>query len=122
VLVVTDLSPHDSIAIPYAFSMLQHGGTACFLSVARSGEDCASKEEQLRALIPAEAFERGFHVTTEVVMNGDPAEAICDAAKRLNVDVICLGARDFSTIPTTRVGTTALAVLVRSTCPVLVVP
>jgi nucleotide-binding universal stress UspA family protein len=122
VLVLTDLSPHDSVAIPYAFSMLQRGGTACFLHVAGSGEDRSAKLEQLRALIPPEAVGRGFRVQTEVVTSEDAAEAICEAARRLDVDLICLGARDFSASPITPVGATALAVLARSSCPVLVVP
>jgi nucleotide-binding universal stress UspA family protein len=122
VLVVTDLSPHDSVAIPYAFSMLQRGGTACFLHVARPGEDRSSKLEQLRSLIPPDAQGQGFHVESEVVMHGDPAEAICEASHRLDTDLICLGVHDFSAGLTTPVGPTALAVLARTSRPVLLIP
>lgn len=121
VLVATDLSTHDGSAIPYAFSALQSGGTVWLLHVTLASENQATKLEQLRRLIPTEAIEQGFKVEVEVVADVDPAKAICDAAERLDVDLICIGSR----APCKRaagIGDTTLAVLSRSTRPVLIVP
>jgi nucleotide-binding universal stress UspA family protein len=122
VLVTTDLSTHDSVAIPYAFSMLQRGGTASFLHVVRPGEAPEVKLEQLRALIPGDALAHGFQVNAEVVAAEDVATAICEARRRLDADLICIGARDFSKNPAARLGSTTRDVIARSSCPVLVVP
>jgi nucleotide-binding universal stress UspA family protein len=121
VLVVTDLSPHDSVAVPYAFSMLAHGGTASFLHIVKQGADVEPKLRQLQALIPTDAPAAGFQVTTEVVAHDNPAAAISDAAHRHQADLICIGAHDFATGPANHLGTTTLAVLTHSACPVLVV-
>jgi nucleotide-binding universal stress UspA family protein len=121
ILVATGLSSHDGSAVPYAFSTLQPGGTAWLLHVAQPSEIAALQLPRLREMIPAEAIERGFKVQTEVVSDADVAKAICDAAERLDVDLICIGSRG----PCKRIdalGDTTLAVLARSTRPVLIVP
>jgi nucleotide-binding universal stress UspA family protein len=121
VLVATDLAPHGTGAIPHAFAPLQPGGTAWLFHVVINEEEKAAKSEQLRTLIPSDALEHGFKVQTEVVTDVDPVKAICDAAERLDVDLICIGSR----APCKRVnalGLTTLGVLTHSTRPVLVVP
>lgn len=121
VLVATDLSTHGSSAIPYAFSALQSGGSAWLLLVTLASENQAAKLEQLRRLIPTEAIEQGFKVEVEVVADVDPAKAICDAAERLDVDLICIGSRG-PCKGAAALGDTTLAVLTRSSRPVLIVP
>ncbi|MDR3402285.1 MAG: universal stress protein [Chthoniobacter sp.] len=121
VLVATDLSTHDGSAILYAFSALQLGGTVWLLHVAGASDNQAAKLAELRQLIPAEAVAQGFKVEVEVVTDTDPAKAICDAADRLDVDLLCIGSRG-PCKRTAALGDTTLAVLTRSTRPVLVVP
>lgn len=121
VLVATDLAPHGAAAIPHAFSSLQAGGTVHLLHVAMNDEDKAARSKQLHDLIPADAAQHGFKVDAEVVTGLDPVKAICDAAERLDVDLVCVGSRG----PCKHVdslGLTTLGVLTRSTRPVLVVP
>ncbi len=122
VLVATDLSSHGGSAIPHAFSMLQLGGTAWLLHVAKPGEAPEPQLARLRKLIPTEAEQQGFHVKAEVVANHDVAAAICDAAQRLDADVICLGSRGPVKRAAAALGSTTHAVIARSTRPVLVVP
>lgn len=121
VLVATDLSTHGSWAIPHAFSMLQSGGTAWLLHVAKPGEDREAQLARLRELIPTDAVEQGFRVKVDVVTGSDVAAAICDSAQRLDADVICLGARAPANHSLANLTTTAHAVIARSTRPVLVV-
>ncbi|MEI9892526.1 MAG: universal stress protein [Chthoniobacter sp.] len=121
VLVASDLSTHDGQAILHAFSALQPGGMVWLLHVAWGSANHAAKLEQLRRLIPTEAMAQGFKVEAEVVADVDPAKAICEAADRLDVDLICIGSRGPCKRPTA-LGDTTLAVLTRSTRPVLIVP
>jgi nucleotide-binding universal stress UspA family protein len=121
VLVATDLAPHGAAAIPHAFSSLQHGGTVHLLHVAMNADKEAAQLSQLRELIPDDALQHGFKVEAEVVTGVDPVQAICDAAERLDVDLVCVGSRG----PCKNVdalGLTTLGVLTRSRRPVLVVP
>jgi nucleotide-binding universal stress UspA family protein len=121
ILVATGLSTHDGSAVPYAFSMLQPGGTAWLLHVAPPSEIAALQTDRLRDMIPAEAVEQGFKVQAEVISDHDVAKAICETADRLDVDLICLGSRG-PCKRTAALGDTTLAVLARSTRPVLIVP
>jgi nucleotide-binding universal stress UspA family protein len=120
VLVATDLSTHGSNAIPYAFSMLQLGGTVWLLHVAKPGEALEPQRGLLKELIPADAEEQGFQVKTEVIASADASAAICSAAQRVDADVICIGARGPQ--KHLALGSTAHAVISQSTRPVLVVP
>jgi nucleotide-binding universal stress UspA family protein len=121
VLVATDLAPHGASVIPYAFSSLQAGGTACLLHVAISRDEMGDRLKQLGDLIPNDATQHGFKVETEVVVDADPVKAICAAAERLDVDFICIGSRA-PCKRTASLSLTTLGVLAHSTRPVLVVP
>lgn len=121
ILVATGLSTHDGSAVPYAFSMLQPGGTVWLLHVAQPSEVAALQLPRLRELIPTDAIEQGFKVQTEIVSDVNVASAICEAADRFDVDLICIGSRGpFKR--TAAIGDTTLALLTRSTRPVLIVP
>jgi nucleotide-binding universal stress UspA family protein len=121
ILVATGLSTHHGSAVPYAFSMLQPGGTAWLLHVAPPGEASAGQITRLHEMIPTEAIEQGFKVRTEVIHDTDVAKAICETADRLDVDVVCIGSHG-PCKRTAALGDTTLAVLTRSTRPVLIVP
>jgi nucleotide-binding universal stress UspA family protein len=121
ILAPTDLTPHSGAAIPHAFSSLQPGGTVRLLHVTINEDDAPARRRQLQELIPAEAIQRGFRVETEVIVDVDPVKAICAAAERLNVDLVCMGSRAPSTSKAL-LGATTLGVLTHSKRPVLVVP
>lgn len=121
ILVATGLSTHGGSAVPYAFSMLQPGGTVWLLHVAQPSEVAALQLPRLRELIPTDAIEQGFKVQTEIVSDANVASAICEAADRFDVDLICIGSRGpFKR--TAAIGDTTLALLTHSTRPVLIVP
>lgn len=100
---------------------------------------------RLRALIPCGAEKRGVasevavvepskpkglpHVgmyygimgEAHVIEDTDPARAICQAAERLDADVICLGSHGRSGVSAALMGSVAQAVMAQSRRPVLVV-
>jgi nucleotide-binding universal stress UspA family protein len=122
VLVATDLSTHGSRAIPQAFSMLQLGGAAWLLHVAKPGQALEPLRTRLQELIPTEALAQGFQVKTEVIAGDDIAATICDVAQRFDADLICIGSHGPVKRPAAALGSVAHAVIARSTRPVLIVP
>jgi len=168
VLVATDFSELGDRAVPYACGLLREGGTVFLLHVAQpkakpgpltmnlgsKADEALEKEHttrlreassRLRALVPAEAAERGVATKVAVVEprgpNGaphraafydilgeahvlessDPAKAICQAAERLGADVICIGSHGRSGLSAMLTGSTTQAVIAQSRRPVLVV-
>jgi nucleotide-binding universal stress UspA family protein len=118
VIVATDLSPHGGTAIPYAFSMMQLGGTAWLLHVAKSQEGHEEQLRRLQELIPTEPEQLGFKVGVRVVVGEDVAATICEVADQFQADLICVGSRG----PDGKAGAVAHAVINRSRHPVLIVP
>jgi len=121
VIVATDLSPHGSAAIPYAFSMLQLGGKAWLFHVARRGEDHGPQVARLKELIPVDTERQGFQVEPLVVDGDDVAETICATARRVGADLICMGSHGPMKHPKV-IESVARSVVAHSTCPVLIVP
>jgi len=143
VLVATDFSEIGNRAVPYAFSLVPKGGTVFLVHTTPSmpvpgllalnvtGKMKASRAEhatrlretsaQLQALIPRAAAERGVASEVKVIENADPAKAICQAARRLGAEVICLGSHGRSGLSATLLGSVAQAVMAQCRRPVLVV-
>lgn len=134
VLVTTDFSKLGNRAIPFAYSTLRRGGQVWILHVAkatgRSGEKSPTTKPserndqlsaQLHALIPAETEARGINSRVEVVEHSDVASAICQAAERLEADLICMSSQGRSGLAKTLLGSVTQAVMARSPRPVLVV-
>jgi nucleotide-binding universal stress UspA family protein len=127
VLVATDLSESSSWAVSFAYALLgRRGGDVHLLHVAQGeggGEEGAAAEAALagrvRALAPAAAQREGI-VTHVEIGRGGVVGAICAAAERLGVDVVCLGSRGESPIRGL-LGSTVAGVLRESARPVLVV-
>jgi nucleotide-binding universal stress UspA family protein len=115
VIVATDLSPHGGRAIPYAFPMMQRGGTAWLLHVAKNEEQREEQLKRLEELIPAEVEQMGFKAAARVVVGEDVAATICEVADRFDADLICVGSDG-------KAGTVARSVIDHSRRPVLVVP
>lgn len=141
VLVATDFSENGNRAIEYACSLLPDGGALHLVHVMTPArvapaqallgptkEEAAeqrrvglSLDQKLRELVPRSAARLDISVATHVV-TGDVAEEICGLARRLAVDVVCVGTQGRSGVAAIVLGSVARAVLTASPKPVLVVP
>jgi len=139
VLAPTDLSGVGNAAIPYAYALLRGTGGVvelCFVSdhalptpsyafephSVLSAAERAGLEQQLRALVPADAGPLGITTHVSIIDGGRPAEEIVTAAERLNVDAINLGSHGRSGVSRALLGSVAEAVVRHARRPVLVVP
>jgi nucleotide-binding universal stress UspA family protein len=139
VLAATDLSPIGNRAVPYAYTMLAHGGVVelCYVHERRlpspayvSGDsegkltdiERARLEAELRALIPTDARERGITTHVTVIDGGRAASAILQAAERLVADAVVLGSHGQSGAIQALLGSVSRAVVESSRRPVVVIP
>ncbi len=137
VLIAFDLSEMSRAAILPAYGLLLGGGRAEVCYVHERGpanaldglpakpplteDERATIDSRLRAAVPYEAAEHGVVTHTSVLEGLTAAEAILQAAERLDVDVIALGSRGRSGLARTLLGSVAEEVARRSTRPVLTV-
>jgi len=139
VLAPTDLSEVGNAAVPYAYALLRGTGGVvelCFVNdhalprpsyafephSVLSAADRAGLEQQLRALVPADAGPLGITTHVTIIDGGRPAEEIVAAAERLNVDTINLGSHGRSGVSRALLGSVAEAVVRHARRPVMVVP
>jgi nucleotide-binding universal stress UspA family protein len=139
VLAPTDLSPSGNRAVPYAYTMLTHGGVVelCYVHerrlpspayVSEEGEgkltdiERARLEAALRALIPSDARERGITTHVTVIDGGRAASAILQAAERLVADAVVLGSHGQGGALQALLGSVSRAVVEGSRRPVVVIP
>ena len=137
VLVASDLSEESRDAVLPAYGLLAGGGRVelCYvhergagngiadLPVRRelSDDERASIEARLRAEIPGEATEHGIATHVSVLEGRFAAEAILQAAKRLDVDAIALGSHGRRGLGRAMLGSVAEEVARRAARPVLIV-
>jgi nucleotide-binding universal stress UspA family protein len=142
VLAAADLGASHGFAAPYAYSIVNHGGTVRLVHVVepfrltnpligRYYQDLPTRKEhaqqvaesgaRLRALAPAEARARGIKTEVEVLEELDEARAICAAAERFNADVVCIGSHTRPGFTAKIMGSVALGVLTQCRRPVLIV-
>jgi nucleotide-binding universal stress UspA family protein len=142
VLAPTDLSDLGSSAVRHAYGLLPAGGTVFLLHVLplpagapvlgtghalpepTSAKERADREQltaELRTLIPPEAPLRGITTRIELVTGRKVSEAICQAAERLDCDVICLATHGHSGITRALAGSVAQEVLMNGTRPMFIV-
>ncbi len=142
VLAPTDLSELGSSAVRYAYALTPAGGTVHLLHVlappegappAGSGyvlpepatpQELADRERltaELRALIPPEASMRGITTRIDLVSGRKVSEAICQAAERLDCDVICLATHGHSGLTRVLAGSVTQETLLHGTRPVFIV-
>jgi len=139
VLIPCDLSDTSLGGILPAYALLLGGGRAELLYVhsretvtsAESGllprpplseDERATIEARLRAAAPPAAAEYGIATHASVAEGDATAEAILQAAERLDVDVIAIGSHGRSGLKRAVLGSVAEEVARRSTRPVLIVP
>ncbi len=140
VLVSTDFSAIGNRAIAHACSILAPGGLVILTHVIDSPglvyerdwadrgsrsvpgtEEEGAAKRRLDALIPPDAAARGIAFRTEVLFGLKVADAICQAAERHGVDVICIGSHGRSGAARLLLGSVAREVIDRSRKPVFLV-
>ena len=137
-LVATDFSDLANSAIPLAYATLHPGATVHLLHVLASErprvdpydvfqpasdavttEAAAAARSRLSQLIPPDANGTGIVTQLHVIDAPDAWQAICQAAERLGVDLVCLGTHGRTGIARAALGSVATNVLTHSRRPLL---
>jgi nucleotide-binding universal stress UspA family protein len=137
-LAATDFSDVGNGALPLAYAALNPGGTVHLLHVVESSrphvdpyhvfdpaldpvtsEAAAAARVRLNQLAPADASAKGISTEVHVLVATDAWEAICKAAERLDVDLICLGTHGRTGVARAALGSVAAHVLSNSRRPLL---
>ncbi|HVZ72880.1 MAG TPA: universal stress protein [Polyangia bacterium] len=139
VLAATDRSPLGNAGVAHAYSLLRGTGGVvelCYVNehvlpspayayerpqAALTEVDRALLEGELRALVPPEAESLGIATHVSVVDGGSAAEALVQAAERLDVDVVCLASHGRGGVGRAFLGSVAQDVVRRARRPVFVV-
>ena len=135
VLVPIDFAVPSEQAIAHAYASVRSGGEVHLLHVTtrndrdgtapRGGGNGDSVDRELSArlesLIPALAESREITTRREVRRHYVPASAICQAANRIDADLICMGSRGRSRLKETLFGSVSQDVMTRSDRAVFVV-
>ena len=135
VLVPIDFTVPSEQAIAHAYASVRSGGDVHLLHVTArndrnatvprgSGNGHSVDRElsaRLGALIPTSAESREIRTRREVLKHYEPAVAICQAANRIDADLICMGSRGRSRLKETLFGSVSQDVMTRSGRAVLVV-
>jgi len=139
VLVTTDLSSLGNSAVPYAYGLVQDGGSVRIVHVherhlpnpfyadAVAGEAFSGSgaEERTRAaleaLIPTDAAEREIKTEIQILDGGYPPNAIIQAANRADVDALVIASHGRAGLGRALVGSVTSAVVEAADRPVMVV-
>ncbi|MCG5051951.1 MAG: universal stress protein [Myxococcales bacterium] len=139
VLVATDLSPLGNAAVPYAYSLVDDGGTVHLVHVHErhvptplSAPDTArgalagspreaELQKTLQSLVPAGVA--GRHVKTEVhvIDGGRPPTIVLQVATRLGIDALVVASHGRTGLGRALMGSVTQAILEGSDKPVFVV-
>lgn len=125
VLVATDLSPLSNFGVPFGYALLgDRGGEVYLLNVRAEERDDLNDLDiavQLRELVPKRGVGANVSTRTEVVRHSNVPQAICEAAERLGVDVVCIGSHGRSGFKRAVLGSVAETVMRESRRPVFVI-
>lgn len=135
VLVATDFSEVGNSAIPLAYAVANPGAIVHVVHVITDpsrhitdphdifeGQDRPEHDavhKQLLTLLPEGTLVEDKAARFYVLESNDPAAAICQAAERLDVDVLCLGTHGRTGLSKSVLGSVAHAVLAGTHRPVL---
>jgi nucleotide-binding universal stress UspA family protein len=137
ILSATDFSPAGDAAVRLACSLVAPGGTvhvahvivdkgstalepADIFDAKRAPEGNAEALTlRLKSLVPAAVSGPG-RIQVHVLVSEEPAQAICQAAERLGVDMLCLGTHGRSGLAKLVLGSVTASVLVGTTRPVAI--
>jgi nucleotide-binding universal stress UspA family protein len=139
ILAVTDFSAFGNAAVAHAYALVRGGGGVVELchiheralpnppyaydspGLNISDLERARMLATLRELVPAEAQGLGIATHTSIVEGGNAAEAIVQAAERLDVDAITMASHGRGGLARTVLGSVAQEVVHRAHRPVYVV-
>jgi nucleotide-binding universal stress UspA family protein len=138
VLAATDFSDLSNDAVPLAYSAVAPGGTVHLIHVLKAqhgrldpydlftplpdptlSEAANAAGARLRELVPGDASAKSISTQVHVVQAAEPAAAICQAAERLDVDLLCLGTHGRGGVATAVLGSVAKAVVDGTRRPIL---
>jgi nucleotide-binding universal stress UspA family protein len=138
VLCATDFSELGNGALGLAYAAVAPGGTVHLLHVVKAGrpqidpydvfhpipdemtsEAANAARARLTALAPSDASAKAVTTQVHVLEAADTGSAVCQAAERLGVDLICLGAHGRTGLMTAAFGSVAARVLANTRRPVL---
>jgi nucleotide-binding universal stress UspA family protein len=138
ILAATDFSPAGNAAARLACSLAGPGGTVHLVHVAvdkgrvtiepadifdtssvpASSADALTR--RLTSLVPISTSNHPGRIQAHLLVSDEPAQAICQAAERLGVDMVCLGTHGRSGLAKVVLGSVTASVLVRTPRPVLI--
>jgi nucleotide-binding universal stress UspA family protein len=140
VLVATDFSDTGNAAVAMAYSIVAHRGHVHLVHVVPergrhpldprdvfvTGDVAAEQESsgirtQLLQLVPPRTAQAQIQASAHVLVASDTAQAICQAAERLGIDVVCVGTHGRSGLSKALLGSIAQSVVAGTTRPVLLV-
>jgi nucleotide-binding universal stress UspA family protein len=129
VLVATDFSETGDQAVPWAYAALPASGMVKMIHVLAPDDGSTSSihsrivaaREKLNALVPRDAGAARAETEVEVLIAADPAEAISEAVRSFDPDVICLGTKGHGPIAKAVLGSVTRAVMKKNHQPVLLV-
>lgn len=138
VLVATDFSEIGNAAVCLAYSVVAPAGVVQLVHVVKergrhptdardifssagSGAEAevAEAQHRLQALVPRDERGQGVRSEVHVLMAGDPAEAICQAAERMDAAIVCVGSHGRTGIGRALLGSVAASVVHGTHRPVL---
>jgi nucleotide-binding universal stress UspA family protein len=138
VLAASDFSELGNGTIPLAYGAVAPGGTVHLMHVLKASrtrlepydiftplpdptlsEAANAAGARLRELVPIDAGVKSVSTQVHVVEAAEPATAICQAAERLDADLICLGTHGRGGVAKAVLGSTATCVLENTRRPVL---
>ena len=138
VLAATDFSELGNGAIPLAYAAATPGATVHLIHVLQSHrpsidpydifhplpdertlEAMKAAETRLTALVPTDGSSKGITTRVHALEANDTWKAICQAAERLSVDMICLGTHGRTGLSKAALGSVAARVLTHSRRPLL---
>ena len=129
VLAATDLSREGNAAVAEAYRLLSGTGGVVELCLVqdpelhpRAPENWAELQKQLWSLVPAAAEPHGIVTRTSVLEGRPPSEKLLQAADRLGVDALVLGAGHRGGLARALMGSIVDAVISHSSKPVVLVP
>jgi nucleotide-binding universal stress UspA family protein len=136
-LVATDFSKLGNAAVPLAYATVKYGGSVHLVHVLEAARDpaepfdvfipsskvdpglLAQKRAQLTELVPKDFNGAAAATRLHILQAPHAGEAICQAAERLGVDLICLGTHARSGLGRALLGSVAAFVLEHTRRPVL---
>jgi nucleotide-binding universal stress UspA family protein len=122
IVVPTDFSSLGDRAIPFAYSLLEHGGSIHLVHVVSNEQDRATAMAQLETRIPRGSRDLGIETIVTVLEPGAAWLAIWQYAGRVSAHLICMATHSRDAAASLVLGSQAQAILQHSRIPVLLVP